>query len=190
MGIYRPGRSGSSTVVCFMAGTEEKIETGTGLAFCLFPCILRLFQGKDASVRSDQYRMFALALFNDGYAIPLTALLFFLLPLIFALAFGRVFCAGVCPLGAIQELTGIRPVKLPKAVESVMISIPFIYLGISLLAAATESQFLICRYDPFVGIFRLDAPYTMIIFGGAAACRRNIYQPAPIAGICAPTGSC
>jgi len=107
----------------------------------------------------------ALALFNNGYAIPLTALLFFLIPLIFALAFGRVFCAGVCPLGAIQELTGIRPVKLPKAVESVMISIPFIYLGISVLAAATESQFLICRYDPFVGIFRLDAPYTMIIFG-------------------------
>ena len=107
----------------------------------------------------------ALALFNDGYAIPLTALLFFLIPLVFALAFGRVFCAGVCPLGAIQELTGFSPVKLPKVVESVMISIPFIYLGLSVLSAATESQFLICRYDPFVGIFRLDAPYTMIIFG-------------------------
>ena len=107
----------------------------------------------------------SLALFNEGYAIPLTALLFFIIPLVFALAFGRVFCAGVCPLGAIQELTGFRTVKLPKAVESVMISIPFIYLGLSVLSSATESQFLICRYDPFVGIFRLDAPYTMIIFG-------------------------
>jgi NosR/NirI family nitrous oxide reductase transcriptional regulator len=107
----------------------------------------------------------ALALFNKTYAIPLTALLFFVIPLVFALAFGRVFCAGVCPLGAIQELTGIRPVKLPKAVESIMISVPFIYLGLSILSAATESQFLTCRYDPFVGIFRLDAPYTMIIFG-------------------------
>lgn len=107
----------------------------------------------------------ALALFNNSYTIPLTALLFFLIPLIYALAFGRVFCAGVCPLGAIQELTGFRPVKLPKPVESVMISLPFVYLGISVLAAATESQFLICRYDPFVGIFRLDAPHTMIIFG-------------------------
>lgn len=107
----------------------------------------------------------ALALFNDGSSIPLTALLFFMIPLIFALAYGRVFCAGVCPLGAIQELVGFRPVRLPKVVESVMISIPFIYLGISVLSAATESQFLICRYDPFVGIFRLDAPYTMIIFG-------------------------
>jgi NosR/NirI family nitrous oxide reductase transcriptional regulator len=107
----------------------------------------------------------ALALFNKDYKIPLTVLLFFLMPLIYALLFGRVFCAGVCPLGAIQELTGFRPVKLPKAAESVMISIPFVYLGLSLLSAATESQFLICRYDPFVGIFRLDAPYTMIIFG-------------------------
>ncbi|HBC78408.1 MAG TPA: 4Fe-4S ferredoxin [Bacteroidales bacterium] len=107
----------------------------------------------------------SLALFNEGYAIPLTVLLFFIIPLIFALAFGRVFCAGVCPLGAIQELTGFRTVKLPKVVESVMISIPFIYLGVSVLSSATESQFLICRYDPFVGIFRLDAPYTMIIFG-------------------------
>lgn len=108
----------------------------------------------------------ALALFNSDYTIPITVLLFFIIPLVYALAFGRVFCAGVCPLGAIQELTGFRPVKLPKAVESVMISVPFIYLGLAVLSAATESQFLICRYDPFVGIFRLNAPYTMVIFGG------------------------
>jgi NosR/NirI family nitrous oxide reductase transcriptional regulator len=107
----------------------------------------------------------ALALFSKDYTIPLTALLFFLIPLVFALAFGRVFCAGVCPLGAIQELTGFRPVKLPKPVESAMAAIPFIYLALAVLFAATKSQFIICRYDPFVGIFRLDAPFTMIIFG-------------------------
>jgi NosR/NirI family nitrous oxide reductase transcriptional regulator len=107
----------------------------------------------------------ALALFSKDYTIPLTALLFFLIPLVFALAFGRVFCAGVCPLGAIQELTGFRTVKLPKPVESVMAAIPFIYLALAVLFAATKSQFIICRYDPFVGIFRLDAPFTMIIFG-------------------------
>jgi NosR/NirI family transcriptional regulator, nitrous oxide reductase regulator len=108
----------------------------------------------------------SLALFNTGYSIPLTALLFFIIPLLFALAYGRVFCAGVCPLGAIQELTGIRPVRLPKFVEILMASVPFIYLALAILFSATNSQFLICRYDPFVGIFRLDAPYTMIIFGG------------------------
>jgi NosR/NirI family nitrous oxide reductase transcriptional regulator len=107
----------------------------------------------------------SLALFNPAYTIPLTALLFFIIPLLFALAYGRVFCAGVCPLGAIQELTGFRPVKLPKPVEVILASVPFVYLALAVLFSATNSQFLICRYDPFVGIFRFDAPYTMIIFG-------------------------
>jgi len=120
-------------------------------------------QGCICSVGSVQN--VSLALFNTGYSIPLMALLFFIIPLLFALAYGRVFCAGVCPLGAIQELTGLKPVKLPKAIEIVLASVPFIYLAIAILLASTKSQFLICRYDPFVGIFRLDAPYTMIIFG-------------------------
>jgi NosR/NirI family transcriptional regulator, nitrous oxide reductase regulator len=107
----------------------------------------------------------SLALFNDGYTIPLTALLFFIIPLLFALAYGRVFCAGVCPLGAIQELTGFMPVKVPGIYGIFLASVPFIYLALAVLFASTNSQFLICRYDPFVGIFRLDAPFTMIIFG-------------------------
>ncbi len=107
----------------------------------------------------------SLALFNSTYTIPLTALLFFIIPLIYAIFYGRVFCAGVCPLGAIQELTGIWPQKLPRKVEAILATIPFIYLALAVLFSATESQFIICRYDPFVGIFRLDAPYTMIIFG-------------------------
>jgi polyferredoxin len=120
-------------------------------------------QGCICSVGSVQN--VSLALFNQGYTIPLTALLFFIIPLLFALAYGRVFCAGVCPLGAIQELTGFSPLKLPRTVEVVLASVPFVYLALAVLFASTNSTFLICRYDPFVGIFRLDAPYTMIIFG-------------------------
>jgi NosR/NirI family transcriptional regulator, nitrous oxide reductase regulator len=120
-------------------------------------------QGCICSVGSVQN--VSLALFNDGYTIPLSALLFFIIPLLFALAFGRVFCAGVCPLGAIQELTGFKPLKLPKTIEIVLTSVPFIYLALAILFASTNSQFIICRYDPFIGIFRLDAPYTMIVFG-------------------------
>jgi NosR/NirI family nitrous oxide reductase transcriptional regulator len=107
----------------------------------------------------------SLALFNNSYTIPLSALLFFMIPLLFALAYGRVFCAGVCPLGAIQELTGIKPVNLPKSAEVTLALVPFIYLALAVLFASTNSQFIICRYDPFIGIFRLDAPYTMIVFG-------------------------
>jgi NosR/NirI family transcriptional regulator, nitrous oxide reductase regulator len=120
-------------------------------------------QGCICSVGSVQN--IALALFNVNYTIPLSALLFFIIPLVFALAYGRVFCAGVCPFGAIQELTGFSPVKLSKTVEIILTSIPFLYLALAVIFASTNSQFIICRYDPFVGIFRLNAPYTMIVFG-------------------------
>lgn len=120
-------------------------------------------QGCICSVGSVQN--VALSLFNEGYTIPLSALLFFVIPLLFALFYGRVFCAGVCPLGAIQELTGINPVKVPRAVEISLAAVPFIYLALAILFSATNSQFIICRYDPFIGIFRLGAPYTMVIFG-------------------------
>jgi len=107
----------------------------------------------------------SLALFNESYALPLTALLFFLIPLVFALLYGRQFCAGACPLGAIQELTGIYPVKIPKSIEVLLSSVPYIYLALAILFAATDSHFIICKYDPFVGIFRLNAPVTMVVFG-------------------------
>jgi ferredoxin len=40
-----------------------------------------------------------------------------------------------------------------------------VYLGLAVLFAATGTEFIICRYDPFVGIFRMDGPHTMIILG-------------------------
>ncbi len=120
-------------------------------------------QGCICSIGSIQN--LSLALFNSTYSIPLTALLFFSIPLLAALLFGRVFCAGVCPLGAIQELTGFRQIRVPRRVEAILAALPFVYLGLAVLFSATESQFVICRYDPFVGFFRIDAPFTMVIFG-------------------------
>jgi NosR/NirI family nitrous oxide reductase transcriptional regulator len=107
----------------------------------------------------------ALSIFDPGYAISLTALLFFILPLLFALFFGRVFCASVCPLGAIQDIMVINPVSIPSWIRKTLGFIPVIYLAIAVLLAATGSDFLICRYDPFVGIFRMDGPFLMIFLG-------------------------
>lgn len=106
-----------------------------------------------------------LALFNEGYTIPLSVLLFFLIPILFTLAYGRQFCAGACPLGAIQELTALYPVKLPKTIETILSTVPYIYLALSILFAATDSHFIICKYDPYIGIFRLNGPSTIMIFG-------------------------
>ncbi|NOU35742.1 MAG: 4Fe-4S binding protein [Kiritimatiellaceae bacterium] len=108
----------------------------------------------------------AAGLCNSAYGVPLTVLIFFAAPLIFALLFGRVFCAAVCPLGAIQEAVAVKPVKVPLAVEKVFSIVPYIYLGLAMLSVAMGSGFIICQYDPFVGFFRMGASSSLLIFGG------------------------
>ena len=107
-----------------------------------------------------------LALFDPGYKIPLTVIAFFVIPLIYTLFFGRTFCAGVCPLGAIQDLIAFRPKELNLWVAKMLGLIPYVYLGLAVLYAATATDFIICRYDPFVGFFRLDATFLMFAIGG------------------------
>ncbi len=109
----------------------------------------------------------ALSFADLNYAISITALLFFLLPLFFTLFFGRTFCAGACPLGVIQDLVIIQPLTLPFWLRKTLGLIPYIYLSLAILYAATGTDFIICRYDPFVGIFRLGAPFNMLVIGVA-----------------------
>ncbi len=106
-----------------------------------------------------------LTLADPNYGMSVVALLFFILPLVFALFTGRTFCAGACPLGAIQDVVVQKPIKLPVALQRGLGMIPYLYLGLAVLYAATGTDFIICRYDPFVGIFRMDAPFTMIALG-------------------------
>jgi len=108
----------------------------------------------------------SLALFDGSYAIPLTAVLFFALPLVYTLFFGRTFCAGVCPFGAMQDLVAFKPQKLGLRLNTVLGIIPYLYLGLAVLYAATGTDFIICRYDPFVGIFRMNASFGMFVFVG------------------------
>jgi NAD-dependent dihydropyrimidine dehydrogenase PreA subunit len=107
-----------------------------------------------------------LALADPGYALPLTVLAFFSLPLVFSLFFGRTFCAAVCPLGAIQDLFVLRPVRLPRWLKHGLGLIPSFALGATVLIAAAGGHFLTCRYDPFVGFFRRSGPASMLIAGG------------------------
>lgn len=109
----------------------------------------------------------AFALFHDGYAIPFVVAAFFLLPLIFALFSGRVFCAGVCPLGAIQDLVLVRPVRIPYGVLQSLGLFPYLYLGFAVLFAALGSSFILCEYDPFVSFFRLSGRLNILIAGAS-----------------------
>jgi ferredoxin len=119
-------------------------------------------QGCVCSVGSVQN--VALGLFNPDYDIPLVVIIFFLAPLLFTLLFGRGFCAAVCPFGALQDLVAFRPRRINPALDAFLGLIPVLYLGLSVLLAATGSDFIICRYDPFVGIFRMNATFGMFLF--------------------------
>ncbi|MHC1764854.1 MAG: 4Fe-4S binding protein [Verrucomicrobiia bacterium] len=109
----------------------------------------------------------ALGLADPSYAIPLTILVFFVAPLLVALFAGRAFCAAVCPHGALQDLVLLKPVKVPGWLEQGLSVIPLLYLGAGVAVAATGSAFLICRYDPFVPLFRFSGSLTLLLFGGA-----------------------
>jgi ferredoxin len=107
----------------------------------------------------------AMGLLGDGYAVPLSVLFLFALPLLFALLCGRVFCAAVCPLGAIQELVVCKPLRLPAWLKGILGIVPCVVLGLSVLLATAGAGFVVCRFDPFVGFFRLGASSSMLVFG-------------------------
>ena len=106
-----------------------------------------------------------LAAVDPLYAVPVAVLIFFLAPLLFTLFTGRSFCAGVCPLGAIQETVLLKPIKLPRWLDRSLGILPYTYLGLAGLLVVSGGGFIICQYDPFVGFFRMGAPAGMLAFG-------------------------
>ncbi len=120
----------------------------------------------------------SLGLSDPGYSVSLVIVAVFFLPLLAALFFGRIFCGGVCPHGALQDLILLRPVKVPKVLDRILGWLRYIYLTLAIWFAAWGvnftlgewkadwgKRFIICEWDPFVGIFRLDGPFTMIAIG-------------------------
>jgi polyferredoxin len=116
-----------------------------------------------------------LCLVDPRYVMSASAIAIFFLPLILALLFGRVFCGGVCPLGAIQDLVVLKPIKVPVRLDRALRWLQFVYLGLAVLFAGWGLQmnlgawhikigqrFLICDWDPFVPIFRRSGPFYMM----------------------------
>lgn len=130
----------------------------------------------------------ALALVDDSYHLPLTVLLFFLLPILFAFLFGRVFCAGVCPFGALQELVNVKNYRISEAITAALKVIPWLYLIFAVLYAVTRSQFIICQFDPFIGIFRLGGDMGLILFG-ALLLVMSIFTGRPFCRFLCPYGA-
>lgn len=109
------------------------------------------------------------ALTDPLFAVPFFVIAIFLLPLLFALLFGRVFCSGVCPLGAIQELVLLKPIGMAPRLDRALGWCKWIYLALAVVFAALPAasrDFVICRFDPFVGLFRWTGPAHMLALGG------------------------
>ncbi len=98
--------------------------------------------------------------------VPETTILLFVLPLLAALFFGRIFCSSVCPLGAVQELTAIVKWRVPECLEQVLGLFRWFWLGLGVFFVYTGLGYYICRFDPYVGLFRLSGLYPVMIFTG------------------------
>ena len=121
-----------------------------------------------------------LTLVDPYYNISFGVIAFFFLPLAATLLFGRVFCGGVCPLGAIQDLVLLRPLKVPSRLDRALGWLKYVYLVVAVYFAGwglhatlggweiqTGRRFLICEWDPFIGLFRITGPFHMLAIGAA-----------------------
>lgn len=110
------------------------------------------------------------AFVDPNYSVPIVVTAVFVLPLAVALFFGRAYCGGVCPLGAIQELVVLKPLRVPPRLDKALGLLKYVYLALAIWFAAlpaAERDFVICRFDPFVGIFRRTGFAHMILIGVA-----------------------
>lgn len=119
-----------------------------------------------------------LCLTDPQYFISISAITLFFLPLITTLLFGRIFCSGVCPLGALQDLVVLKPLRVPPKLDRALRSLQYVYLSAAVLFAGwglhlqlggwkveIGRRFLICDWDPFIAIFRRSGPFHMVAIG-------------------------
>jgi polyferredoxin len=109
------------------------------------------------------------ALTHPSYSIPVVVIATFVLPLLVSVFYARAFCGGVCALGAIQELVLLRPVQVPRLLDRALGLLKYVYLGLAIWFALepVTRMFVICRFDPFVGLFRRSGAPHMLYLGGA-----------------------
>lgn len=110
----------------------------------------------------------AVALADPGYSIPMVVTAVFFMPLVVALFYGRAFCGGVCPLGAMQELVVLKPIQVPRRLDNALGLLKYVYLALAIALAirpAIARDFVICRFDPFVGFFRREGFAHMMAIG-------------------------
>ena len=121
-----------------------------GFAFRACPCPVGLFQNvADSAV--------------NGFTISPAYLLLFAIPLACALIWGRLFCSGACPLGAVQELLHLKSLHVPGALDRVLRMLPVLVLIICSVVAASGALYPLCYLDPYLPLFLLSFTFPFAI---------------------------
>lgn len=145
-----------------------KARSRRGLVWLSLACLIYFgFWRRGCVCAIGSVQNVAQGLADTAHAVPLVVVALFALPLVVALVWGRSFCSGVCPHGALQDLVLVKPVKVPVVLDEVLRVVPWLHLGLGVLLAATGGMYFICKYDPFVGLFRMGGPLVMLASGGA-----------------------
>ena len=144
-----------------------------GYVFTVCPCPVGIFQNIVEGV-SLEFGVWSVELVENNSTLhtphsTLTTphpgiLLLFTVPLATALFFGRLFCAGACPLGAVQELLYWGAPHVPRPIDRVLRMLPVALLLVFTVMTATGMGFTLCYYDPYLPLFLLSftLPFTAI----------------------------
>lgn len=156
------------TVFLVLAGLAVHRWRSRKILFCLAICsvlILGFFlRGCPCPVGMFQNLIQAVA--DPSATVSWTVVFLFVLPLLAALFWGRIFCSSVCPLGAIQELTTIKNLPVSDQIEHILGLFRYFFLGIGIFCVVVGLGFIVCRFDPFIGFFRYSGLYPILIFSG------------------------
>lgn len=134
----------------------------TGIAFII---LLSARYGYRKIILASSIAIFGFYL--EGFLCPLIAmqnvfikwqtgyLLLFLVIVISALLYGRVFCGYICPFGAVQELLHLK--KLSKKISSswnrYLTKAKYVLLGYLVLRVLITGQVIFQDYTPFKALF-------------------------------------
>jgi len=112
---------------------------------------------------------------KERVVLPIFIFLFFLLPILATLLFGRIFCHFLCPVGATQELIfriSKKIGKFPTLIHfpRLLFYLPFLILILVAFFSFFLSTAIFCRLDPFGFLFSCNrtewkiAPLVILLF--------------------------
>ena len=92
----------------------------------------------------------------------------FIIPIVTAFIFGRIFCSSVCIFGALQEIVSWKEIKVPNKLEKILRAGKYLVLFFVLYYIFFQNNpYIVCDLNPFFPVFHLWG--TPAAWGAAAA---------------------